>query len=167
MGSEMCIRDRAPLARAQCEFLPSPIQLKNRKHRFVVNLNSTVFFLTMCFPFQCYPRFTRQCGPKNIEKLMVFACFSILCDFGHKLRPRCAKIGQDRPEMSQERRKMNQDRLQDGPRWHPSCPHLRPSLAHLGHLDLILEAIMTHLVPLLAHLTVSYTHLTLPTKRIV
>ena len=30
------------------------------------------------------------------------------------MRPRCAKIGQDRTTMSQKRRKMSQDRLQDG-----------------------------------------------------
>ena len=41
----------------------------------------------------------------------------------------------------------------------PSCPHLRPSLAHRGHFDLILEAIMTHLVLLLAHLRCFLPHL--------
>ena len=45
---------------------------------------------------------------------MVFYNFSIFGDFSSKMRPRCAKIGQDRTKMSQKRRKMSQDRLQDG-----------------------------------------------------
>ena len=53
---------------------------------------------------------------KSKENRWFFNVFSIFWDFGSKMRPRCAKIGQERRKMSQERRKMSQDRCQDGPR---------------------------------------------------
>ena len=54
----------------------------------------------------------------SIQKQMKNNTFSILSsicwDVGSTMRPRCAKIGQDRTKMNQEGRKMGQDRLQDG-----------------------------------------------------
>ena len=58
--------------------------------------------------------FTRRAASKKQRKLTVFQCFSIFWDFGSKMRPRCAKIGQDRTKMSTKRCKMSQDRLQHG-----------------------------------------------------
>ena len=51
---------------------------------------------------------------ETMQKPVKTVGFSIFWDFGSKMRPRCAKIGQDRTKMSQKRRKMTQDRLLDG-----------------------------------------------------
>ena len=58
--------------------------------------------------------FTHRAASKKQRKLKVFQSFVNFWDFGSKMRPRCAKVDQERREMSQER-KVSQDRCQDGP----------------------------------------------------